>query len=68
MVLTPILCSSMTVEGWSGVELPLAGLTPALSMRNTLLVDSPPLVALAADIPSAPVLLFTMSMALVSYM
>ena len=34
-----MLCSSMSVEGWSGVELPLDGLILALSMRNTLLVD-----------------------------
>ena len=35
----PMLCSSISVEGWSGVELLLAGLILALSMRNTLLVD-----------------------------
>ena len=34
-----MLCSFMSVEGWSGVELPLAGLILVLSMRNTLLVD-----------------------------
>ena len=62
-----MLCSSMSVEGWGGVELPLAGLTPALYMRNTLSVDTV-LVALAAYIPSPPVLLFMMSMALVSCM
>ena len=68
MVLTPMLCSSMTVEGWSGVELPLAGLTPALSMRNTISVDHPVLITLAANTPLPPVLLFMMSMALVSCM
>ena len=49
----------MSVEGWSGVELPLAGHTPVLSMRNTLSVDYPALVALAANIPLLPVLLST---------
>ena len=49
----------MSVEGWSGVELPLAGLTPTLSMRNTLSVDYPHLVALAADTPLPPLLLPT---------
>ena len=55
----PMLCSSMSVEGWGGVELPLAGLTPGLSMRNTLSVDPPVLVALAADTPLLPVLLYS---------
>ena len=48
--------SSMSVEGWSGVELPLAGLTPVLSMRNTLSVDYPVLVALTAYTPTPGVL------------
>ena len=43
-----MLFSSMSVEGWSGMELPLAGPTPVLSMRNTLSVDYPALVALTA--------------------
>ena len=52
-----MLCSSMSVEGWSGAELQLAGLTPVLSMRNTLSVDYPALVALAARSPLPPGLL-----------
>ena len=62
-----MLCSSMSVEGWGGVELPLAGLTPTLSMRNTFSVDHPVLVALAANTPLPPVLLFMMSMIMVSW-
>ena len=54
-----MLCSSMSVEEWGGVELPLAGPTPVLSMRNTLSVDYPALVALAASTPLPPVLLST---------
>ena len=46
-----MLCSSMSVEGWSGVELPLAGLILALFMRNTFLVDSSPLLTLDALTP-----------------
>ena len=48
-------CSSTSVEGWGGVELPLAGLTLAPSMRNTLSVD-PILLALDVDthLPTVP--------------
>ena len=43
--------------GWSYI--PLAGPTPVLSMRNTLSVDYPALVELAASTPQPPVLLST---------
>ena len=39
MVPPPMPRSSTSVEGWGGVELPLAGLTPALFTSDTLSVD-----------------------------
>ena len=56
----PMPCSSTSAEGWGGVELPLAGLTLALSMRSTVSVD-PTLLALDVDTHLPTVPLYTSS-------
>ena len=58
MVSPPMPCSSTSVEGWGGVELPLAGLTLALSMRSTVSVDQI-LQGLAVDTIQPTVSLYT---------
>ena len=47
------------MEGWDGVELPLAGPTLTLSMRNTLSVDFQTPVTLPVNSPPIEVLLCT---------
>ena len=54
MALLHMLCSSMSVVVWSGVELPLAGKLLAGCIGNTLSVD-PALLVWAVCLPSTTV-------------